>query len=88
MEPTQGGAVCVCYCRIKSVLHDADWGRVEGRQAIPSVRHGPGTLLNHTADPWRHETPNLDWNAEFRMPNFDSVNLCTTSFRFSQLMYH
>jgi hypothetical protein len=29
-----------------------------------------------TADPRRHETPNLDWN--FGMPNFDSVNFCTT----------
>ena len=30
-----------------------------------------------TADPRRHETPNLDWNAEFR----------NAEFRFSQLLY-
>ena len=35
-------------------------------------------MVKFTAYPRRHETPNLDWNAEFR--NAES--------RFSQLLYH
>ena len=38
----------------------------------------PETPVVITAYPRRHETPNLDWNAEFR--NAES--------RFNQLLYH
>ncbi len=37
-------------------------------------------------DSFSHDTPFLDWNAEFRLPNLDSVNHCTSRYLFISIL--
>jgi hypothetical protein len=54
--------------------------RIRGTCTVSLYGNAPYQRMQHdsTADLRRHETPNLDWNAEFR----------NAEFRFSQLLYH